>query len=97
MILGVASVSCAVALSPAECTPNEQLRLCRDELRAIADTIEFSTLENPTWAHLFRVDGRDVSDDLRTIADRLEERFADCPCIGTCTVLEACAAKAETD
>lgn len=72
------------------CTPNEQISVCRDDIRAVADAIEFALMEHPEWNDLFTVDERNVSTTLYALASRLEERMADCPCIGPCTLRESC-------
>lgn len=78
-------------LALAACRPNDQLRFCGHELRTIADTIDYSVLENPEWRPLFVVDGAYVADVLTTLADTMDRRLADCPCIGTCSRLDECA------
>ena len=75
------------------CTPNQELNVCRSQLRDIADGIQFSILQNPTWSSLFVVDDKNVSDTLYLLADRLEEKLLDCPCIGTCTRIDQCLEK----
>ena len=72
------------------CTPNQQLSFCRNELIDIADSIEFSVLENPGWEDLFVIDGVQVSTTLYKLADKLQRNLQDCPCIGTCTRFDKC-------
>ena len=73
-----------------QCTPNQQLSFCQNEIRDIADTIEFSVLQNPEWKPLFTIDGIDVSETLNKLADKLQSELINCPCIGTCTHLSSC-------
>lgn len=49
-----------------------------------------TTLQQPDWQDLFVVDGVDVAESLFVLADRMEAKLSDCPCIGTCTWLEEC-------
>ena len=79
-------------LSHAYCTPNEELVFCQNQIRDIADTIEFSMIQNPDWESIFVIDGVNVYNTLNKLADRLEERVAECPCIGTCTDYDFCTA-----
>ena len=72
------------------CTPNQELNVCRHQIREIADGIQFSILENPHWKHLFVIDDKDVSETLYELADRLEDKLSQCPCIGTCTKIDSC-------
>ena len=80
----------SIAALAFDCTPNSELILCRDQLRDVADTIRFTTLQQPDWQDLFVVDGVDVAESLFVLADRMEAKLSDCPCIGTCTWLEEC-------
>ena len=72
------------------CTPIDDLIFCRNELESVSETIRFLSLENPTYAHLFEVDGIPVADTLERLTKQLEFNFNDCPCINTCTELEYC-------
>ena len=72
------------------CTPNQELAFCKQELIDIADSIQFSVLENPGWETFFTIDGIDVSTTLYRLATKMEEKMSDCPCIGTCTRLDMC-------
>ena len=73
-----------------QCTPNHQLSFCKNEIRDIADTIDFSILQNPQWKLLFTIDGTEVSETLNKLANKLEQQLVNCPCIGTCTELDFC-------
>lgn len=73
-------------------TPNTELTFARNELRSLAETLQYTTLARPEWRHYFVVDGVEVADTLTTLADRLEDKFDDCPCIGRCTRIDTCRA-----
>jgi hypothetical protein len=72
------------------CTPNEELLVCRHDLRNTADAIRFSLFLNPDWSDLFVVDGVPVAQTLDRLADRLEANVAHCPCLNSCTYLDDC-------
>ena len=72
------------------CRPNDELVFCKDELRTISDTIEYNVFANPEWRSLFEVDGAYVPAVLNELADRLDSKLHECPCIGTCSFVETC-------
>lgn len=74
----------------ASCNPIEDLVLCRNELADLSDLLRFTTLQNPGYEDLFEVGGVHVADTLDALAAQLEANFGACPCIDTCTVLDAC-------
>lgn len=76
-----------------ECTtPNAELFVCRDELRDLSDRLRLTLLGHPDWSELFLLEsGVFVPDALDDLADALEERTGECPCIGPCTSMAECA------
>ena len=75
---------------------NDELAVCRNELRELADRINLSIFENPSWESVFRVQDQDVANVLYELADKLERNFNDCPCIGTCTEFDECTQRTQT-
>jgi hypothetical protein len=71
---------------------NDELAVCRNELRNLGDRIQLSILEHPSWRDVFQIQERDVADILHELADKLEDNFKDCPCIGSCTSFKDCVA-----
>jgi hypothetical protein len=72
------------------CTANEDLSICKAELTNLADRIELTLVENPKWSTLFVINERPVSSILFELADKLSEKFYECPCIGACTDVDDC-------
>lgn len=73
------------ALLAHACTANDHLQLCHNELSTLADTLQLSLDQHPEWSALFDVDGVPATRTLYTLAERLREKYADCPCVGECT------------
>ena len=79
------------------CTANEDLSICKAELTNLADRIDLTLIENPEWSKLFTINERPVSSILSELADKLSEKFEECPCIGACTDAEDCKIKSNSD
>ena len=72
-------------MSFASTQPSDDLRVCSNELRELADYVRFSIDECASQRSLFQVDGKDLHTILEDLSLRLEERIGDCPCVGPCS------------
>ena len=62
----------------------DDLRVCSNDLRELADYIRFSIDECATHQSLFQVDGKDLHTILEDLSARLEKKIDECPCTGPC-------------
>ena len=63
---------------------SKELSTCSNDLRDLADYIRYNVDDCSSRAELFDIDGVPLADTLEYLAQRLEEKHNDCPCIGPC-------------
>ena len=78
------SVLLTQAVAAGECDLLREAWTARDDLRDLADAMEFSVGQHPDWLAMFRINGQLLSEALRGLANQLDHNIVTCSCRGPC-------------